>query len=310
MANMNNTQKCTLACHVAVCLIKAQILIMSIPGFPLLRLHAARIWRDGARFRLDLLACLLDHITAKLSSQVHGRKNTKASFDSPIGPVPGGVHAITDTLRMLGLDQFAPEWDDLSDDDDTIEVFYSMYEQLTQQDVRGVDMLSLLGDYETYQPFTVSTANCRSAPFGPFHVQIHNQYVKWNKVTIVKPVQSADALPMPMLYQHVGPPKTKQPQKKSQSKRLTVSIEQLQDKEPRPGPSDTQRTPARDPNGMAPTLRPPEGTVARRSSSTQTSAVSRARASCSKAAPVSLPQVLPSVRNNQPAQHVTPVHNT
>lgn len=94
-------------------------------------------------------------------------------------------------------------------------------------------------------------------------------------------------------------------------KRRTVSTEQLQDEEPRPGPfSDTQRTPGHEPNGTAPTLRPPQGTVARRSSSTQTPAVSSARASYPKAAPVSLPQVLPSVRNNQPAQHATPVRNT
>lgn len=308
LANMTDSQKCTLAYHVTTCLIKAQILTMRILGFPLLRLHPGRIWRDGAQFKVDLLACLLDHITSKLNSQVHARKSAKEGFDSRIAPVPGGVRAITDTLRTLDLDRFVPEWENLPDyhddyeDDVTdggIEVFYSMYEQLTQQDVRDVDILSLLGECETYQPFTVPTANCHSAPFAPFHVQIHNQYVKWNKVIIVEPVQAADALPLPTLI----------PRHPSKNKRRPPSTTR------RPS-STTTRIPAREPNETAPAQRqlpaprPSKRTAPRGSSSIQTLAVSQARASRQRADTVSLPQTPPSLETEQPPRPASPVPDT
>ncbi|XP_039907901.1 uncharacterized protein LOC120746541 [Simochromis diagramma] len=308
LANMTDSQKCTLAYHVTTCLIKAQILTMSILGFPLLRLHPGRIWRDGARFKVDLLACLLDHITSKLISQVHARKNAKEDFDSPIAPVPGGVRAITDTLSTLDLDRFVPQWENLPDyhndyEDDVpdgdIEVFYSMYEQLTQQDVRHEDILSLLGECETYQPFTVPTANCQSAPFAPFHVQIHNQYVKWNKVIIVKPIQTADALPLPTLI----------PQRSSQNKQHPSSTTRRRS-------STTPRIPAREPNETAPAQRPlpaprpSKSTAPRGSISIPTPAVSQARASRQRADAVSLPQTPRSLETEQPPQPASPVPDT
>lgn len=308
LANMTDSQKCTLAYHVTTCLIKAQILTMSILGFPLLRLHPGRIWRDGARFKVDLLACLLDHITSKLISQVCVRKNAKEDFDSPIAPVPGGVRAITDTLRTLDLDRFVPQWENLPDyhndyendvPDGDIEVFYSMYEQLTQQDVRDVHILSLLGECETYQPFTVPTANCRSAPFAPFHVQIHNQYVKWNKVIIVEPVQAADALPLPTLI----------PQRSSKNKQRSSLTTRRRS-------STTTRIPAREPNETAPAQRqlpaprPSKSRAPRRSISTPTPAVSQARASRQRADAVSLPRTPPSLETEQPPQPASPVPDT
>ncbi|CAI5677939.1 unnamed protein product [Oreochromis niloticus] len=314
LPNMTDSQKFTLAYHVTICLVKAQILTMSILGFPLLRLHPGKIWRDGARFKVDLLACLLDHITSKLNSQVHGRKNTKESFDSLIPPVSGGVRAITDTLRTLDLERFVPEWENLPDYDDyedddvpdgDIEAFF-MYEQLTQQDVRDVGILSLLGECETCQPFTVPTANCHSAPFALFHVQIHNQYVKWNKDIIVEPVQAADDLPLPTLVPQ-GPSKTKR------SPSLTTRHPSLTTRRPS---STTTRAPAREPNGTAPaqrplpTPRPSKGTAPRGSSSTQTPAVSHAQASHPTADTVSLPQTPPSFENARPAQPIPPVPNT
>lgn len=214
LANMNSGQKCKLAYHVALCLVKAQILTMSILGFPLLRLHPARIWRHGTGFRLDFLACLLDHITAKLNA-TYTVANTarsvirKEKLDSPISPVAGGARAIATALRELDLEEFTPIRFDGDDERENINVFYDMYLQLTQQEGRSLDLLSLLGRDHVYESFTVPTSDCLAEPFAPFYIQIHNQYVKWNKVVIVEPVQNEDILPTPQLYPHVGPPKIK-----------------------------------------------------------------------------------------------------
>lgn len=259
LANMNDGQKCKLAYHVALCLIKAQILTMSILGFPLLRLHPTRIWRHSTGFRLDFLACLLDHITAKLNSKPAVVNTTRSvnreRLDSPIRPVAGGVRAITITLKLLGLDKFTPIR--LHDDDEreTIDVFYDMYLQLTQQEGRLLELLSLLGEDNVYQSFTVPTSDCLAEPFAPFFIQIHNQYVKWNKAVVVEPVQNEDILPTPQLYPHVGPPKVK-----FYKRRQPASRDQLQDGVPVSTSADAL---ARESNATQSQIMPPPVQVAR-----------------------------------------------
>lgn len=219
LANMNDEQKCKLAYHVTLCLVKAQILTMTILGFPLLRLHPARIWRHGTGFRLDFLACLLDHITARLNSIPAALTTTRSinreRLDSDISPVAGGVRAITTALRLLGLDEVAHVTLD-ADCQETIDVFYNMYQELTGQDCSVLPhdsvLLTILGE-NSYEAFTVPTSDCRAEPFAPFYIQIHNQYVKWNKVVIVEPLRTEVTVP-PQLHPHVGPPKVKYVKKK------------------------------------------------------------------------------------------------
>lgn len=218
LAKMNDKQKCTLSYHVTLCLVKAQILTMTILGFPLMRLHPARIWRHGNEFRLDFLACLVDHITARLNAvpavAPKPRNANKERLDSDISPVAGGVRAIATALELLELDEvahitFKDEYDQYDED---IGVFYDMYQELTGTICGAMDsdlVLPTVLGVDEYLPFTVPTSDCRAEPFAPFHIQIHHQYVKWNRLVIVEPLLPADTTTPPVLEPHEGSPKVK-----------------------------------------------------------------------------------------------------
>lgn len=276
LANMNAAQKCKLAYHVTLCLVKAQILTMRILGFPLLRLQPARIWRHENGFRLDFLACLLDHITAKLNSNVRMLNAARSAIvrenvDSPIAPVAGGVRAITTALAVLELEDVSPIRFVDNNGQETIDVFYDMYQQLTGRNPRSLESLaSILGEDQEYQSFTVPTSNCRTEPFAPFFIRIHNQYVKWNKAVIVEPVQTEENLPAPKVYPHIGPTITSR-QCRRRSRRPELEDETQDGSSDQSIPADTL---TRESHSMPPparTARAPRGRARRGNAAAQSS---------------------------------------
>lgn len=245
LANMTESQRCTLGYHVAKCLIKAQILTMTILGFPLTSIHCARIWRHGDGFRLDFLACLIDQVTAKLEAETKTDKpksRIRQGGHGFVSPVASGVAAIRKVLRDLGVDEFTPNWDNIPRQD--VNAFHEMYRLLTGEAV--LDLFSLLGERETYLPLTLIGRETKSEPFAPFNIQIHNQYFKWNTAVIVEPLQSDDAVPIarPSKLEPLEEWRFLRWVRKRHPRALEYSEQSTEDStEPEPGPSSDARSP-------------------------------------------------------------------
>ncbi|KAM9364066.1 uncharacterized protein KZ484_010351 isoform 2-T2 [Pholidichthys leucotaenia] len=175
LRDMDQMQCSILAYHVTVCLLRAQILALRVLGFPLTCILPGRIWRHRDSFRLDFVASLVDTIY-KWNNDVHSR-------------IKSGVAAIENALRQLTVVGTLPFG--FFDRPSTEDVFYDMYTTLTGETVtRDSDLGTILGSNDTYQPFTLDTVSKKSEPFGPFRIQIHNQFFKWNKAVIVEPIRN------------------------------------------------------------------------------------------------------------------------
>lgn len=182
MIAISQRDKYILAHHVTKCLLRAQLLTLNTLGFTLGCIQPARIWKHKSEFRLDFIGCLVDTIF-----DLQNRKTASVTPDVKLGLV-----AIHNTLLQLGLETEIPrvlaqhlekpddgEWDGT--------VFSDMYRLLTGVSVEG--HWFILGSCPRYEPFTLETTHTITEPYGPFHIQIHNQYTKWNKVILVHPTQ-------------------------------------------------------------------------------------------------------------------------
>lgn len=189
MLTMSQRDKYVLAYHVIKCLLKAQLLMLNTLGFTLGCIQPARIWKHESEFRLDFIGCLVDTIF-----------NLQNRIPDVIPDIKLGLVAIRNTLLQLGLEadvpralsQYLEESDDREWGDS---VFSQMYELLTGESVEG--HWFILGSCPRYESFMLETTHTMTEPYGPFRVQIHNQHTKWNKVTLVHPIQH---VPLPMAH--------------------------------------------------------------------------------------------------------------
>lgn len=184
--------------HVTVCLLRAQILMTEVIGFPLSVIHPARVWRRGNAFSLDYISCLFDtfHFSYKKPPPPPKKKNTARQQITTVDPratktitIADGVQAVVNTLNSLGVFDRLPQnvYSMLLNINVNNNVFRDAYHLLTNVSV-DADLRTILGTNDSvYEKITLQTNKYTVGPYGPFVLQIQNQYFKWNEAIIVEP---------------------------------------------------------------------------------------------------------------------------
>lgn len=217
IATVSEKDRFVLAYNVLKCLLRAQILALKALGFTLGCIQPARIWKHNNGFRLDFLSCLIDTV----QKWRNGRYDTSDINNE----ITLGMAALKTTLgqlaRLHNLPSLLTEFFDGTCNAWGPDVFYDMYTKLTQEPVSlHSDLDVILGSDCEYKGVTLKTQGAVAQPYGPFRVQLHNQYFKWNKAIIVEPVTLSE----PRLARvDVSYPNPNKPRKKSHKASLSAN---------------------------------------------------------------------------------------
>lgn len=211
MVVKNKMEKFTLAYHVLQCLLRVQILCLRVLGFALKCIQPARIWRWRSGFRTDFISCLAD--------TVHMWHR-----DDPWWGGLAGLATIHKTMVQLGLFEYLPHPVQeyiltlakpfggaltrkdhvlerpyaqrlISLDPNELLPLYAVYNmcKFAEQEISAKSDWDVVLGSERYEKFCLKSAALVFQPYGPFSIQIHHQYFKWNEAVIVEPVLNRPA---------------------------------------------------------------------------------------------------------------------